>query len=41
MACLRQLTLSETLDELVALLEMEELFAEPVRDLSVGERMKC
>ena len=31
----------ETLDELVELLEMEELLARPVRNLSLGERMKC
>lgn len=30
-----------TLDELVALLEMEDLLARPVRNLSLGERMKC
>jgi ABC-2 type transport system ATP-binding protein len=30
-----------TLDELVALLEMEPLLARPVRNLSLGERMKC
>jgi ABC-2 type transport system ATP-binding protein len=30
-----------TLDELVALLEMEELLTKPVRNLSLGERMKC
>lgn len=29
------------LDELVALLEMEELLTRPVRNLSLGERMKC
>jgi ABC-2 type transport system ATP-binding protein len=29
------------LDELVALLDMEELLARPVRNLSLGERMKC
>jgi ABC-2 type transport system ATP-binding protein len=29
------------LDELVALLEMEDLLAKPVRNLSLGERMKC
>ena len=31
----------QTLDELVALLEMEDLLARPVRNLSLGERMKC
>ncbi len=31
----------QTLDELVALLEMEALLAKPVRNLSLGERMKC
>jgi len=30
-----------TLDELVALLDMEDLLARPVRNLSLGERMKC
>ncbi len=30
-----------TLAELVALLDMEELLARPVRNLSLGERMKC
>ena len=29
------------LDELVALLELEELLRKPVRNLSLGERMKC
>lgn len=33
--------LNETIDELVALLEMEDLLARPVRNLSLGERMKC
>jgi ABC-2 type transport system ATP-binding protein len=31
----------ETLDELVALLDLEELIHKPVRNLSLGERMKC
>ncbi len=31
----------QTLDELVALLEMEDLLTKPVRDFSLGERMKC
>ena len=31
----------DTLDELVALLQMEELLGKPVRNLSMGERMKC
>jgi ABC-2 type transport system ATP-binding protein len=31
----------ETLAELVELLEMQELLARPVRNLSLGERMKC
>lgn len=31
----------QTLDELVALLEMEMLLTRPVRNLSLGERMKC
>lgn len=30
-----------TLDELVELLEMAELLSKPVRNLSLGERMKC
>jgi ABC-2 type transport system ATP-binding protein len=30
-----------TLDELVALLELEPLLGKPVRNLSLGERMKC
>ena len=30
-----------TLDELVALLDMEDLLVKPVRNLSLGERMKC
>jgi ABC-2 type transport system ATP-binding protein len=30
-----------TLDELVTLLEMEDLLTKPVRNLSLGERMKC
>lgn len=33
--------LRETLDELIALLEMEALLAKPVRNFSLGERMKC
>ncbi|HZU86413.1 MAG TPA: ATP-binding cassette domain-containing protein [Anaerolineaceae bacterium] len=33
--------LKVTLDELVALLEMEEVLKKPVRNLSLGERMKC
>lgn len=31
----------ETLDELVHLLDMRELLTKPVRNLSLGERMKC
>jgi ABC-2 type transport system ATP-binding protein len=31
----------QTLDELVELLQMEDLLAKPVRNLSLGERMKC
>jgi ABC-2 type transport system ATP-binding protein len=31
----------ETLDELVAMLELEPLLKKPVRTLSLGERMKC
>ena len=30
-----------TLDELIALLELEPLLTKPVRNLSLGERMKC
>jgi ABC-2 type transport system ATP-binding protein len=30
-----------TLDELVAMLELETLLSKPVRNLSLGERMKC
>jgi ABC-2 type transport system ATP-binding protein len=30
-----------TLDELVSLLEMQDLLSKPVRNLSLGERMKC
>jgi ABC-2 type transport system ATP-binding protein len=30
-----------TLDELVALLEMDDVLTRPVRNLSLGERMKC
>jgi len=32
---------NKTLDELVSLLEMEDLLSKPVRNLSLGERMKC
>jgi ABC-2 type transport system ATP-binding protein len=31
----------QTLDEMVALLDMEALLTKPVRNLSLGERMKC
>jgi ABC-2 type transport system ATP-binding protein len=31
----------QTLDELIELLEMKELLVKPVRNLSLGERMKC
>ena len=31
----------QTLDELVALLDMSDLLTKPVRNLSLGERMKC
>jgi ABC-2 type transport system ATP-binding protein len=31
----------ETIDELIALLDMEALLKKPVRNLSLGERMKC
>jgi len=33
--------LKQTLDELVELLEMQELLTKPVRNFSLGERMKC
>ncbi|MGD8793151.1 MAG: ATP-binding cassette domain-containing protein [Anaerolineae bacterium] len=33
--------LQRTLDELVDLLEMQDLLTKPVRNLSLGERMKC
>jgi len=33
--------LQRTIDELVELLEMRELLQKPVRNLSLGERMKC
>jgi ABC-2 type transport system ATP-binding protein len=33
--------LRRTLDELVDLLEMQDLLTKPVRNLSLGERMKC
>ena len=33
--------LKHTLDELVELLEMQDLLTKPVRNLSLGERMKC
>ncbi|UCC62576.1 MAG: ATP-binding cassette domain-containing protein [Anaerolineae bacterium] len=33
--------LERTLDELIQLLEMGELLTKPVRNLSLGERMKC
>ncbi|MBN1659206.1 MAG: ATP-binding cassette domain-containing protein [Anaerolineae bacterium] len=32
---------AQTLDELVALLDMQDLLTRPVRNLSLGERMKC
>lgn len=34
-------TYQQTLDELIPLLEMELLLKKPVRNLSLGERMKC
>jgi ABC-2 type transport system ATP-binding protein len=34
-------TYQQTLDELVELLDMRELLSKPVRNLSLGERMKC
>ena len=36
-----QPTFQRTLDELVALLDMQDLLTKPVRNLSLGERMKC
>ena len=33
--------LQRTLDELIELLDMEELLTKPVRNFSLGERMKC
>ena len=33
--------LKRTLDELIALLDIEPLLTKPVRNLSLGERMKC
>jgi ABC-2 type transport system ATP-binding protein len=33
--------LKRTLDELIDLLDMQELLTKPVRNLSLGERMKC
>jgi ABC-2 type transport system ATP-binding protein len=33
--------LQRTLDELIDLLEMQELLTKPVRNFSLGERMKC
>lgn len=36
-----QRALDRTLDELVELLEMQDLLHKPVRNLSLGERMKC
>ncbi len=33
--------LRQTLDELIDLLELEDLLAKPVRNFSLGERMKC
>jgi ABC-2 type transport system ATP-binding protein len=36
-----RLQFKQTLDELVALLELEELVNKPTRQLSLGERMKC
>jgi ABC-2 type transport system ATP-binding protein len=34
-------TYQQTLDELIALLDLEPLLKKPVRNLSLGERMKC
>jgi ABC-2 type transport system ATP-binding protein len=36
-----QVEYRRTLDELIELLDMQELLAKPVRNLSLGERMKC
>jgi len=38
---LSRATFQETLDELVSVLQLEELLQKPVRQLSLGERMKC
>ncbi len=40
-ACRRPAEFRRTLDELVNLLDMQELLTKPVRNLSLGERMKC
>ena len=37
----RASNIDQTLDELVELLDMSELLSKPVRNLSLGERMKC
>jgi ABC-2 type transport system ATP-binding protein len=34
-------TLNQRIDEMVALLDMSEILRKPVRNLSLGERMKC
>ena len=36
-----QTTLKQRIDEMVALLDMSEILRKPVRNLSLGERMKC
>lgn len=36
-----RVTLKERIDELVAMLDMSEILLKPVRNLSLGERMKC
>jgi ABC-2 type transport system ATP-binding protein len=36
-----QAQFKETLDELIALLDLEPILKKPVRNLSLGERMKC
>lgn len=36
-----KVTLQERIDEMVSLLDMSEILRKPVRNLSLGERMKC
>lgn len=39
--CVPQVVFKETMDELVTLLDLKPLLEKPVRNLSLGERMKC